>query len=371
MKIAAMLFRRTGNGLALLVAVLVLNFTLIHIAPGDVADTIAGDMGGADAEVMAQIRRDYGLDLPFHEQLIAYVAKLARLDLGYSFFFSRPVTELLLERLPATLLLVISAQVLAIMVGTVLGVFAARRPNGLLSHGVTIFALLGFSAPVFWTGIMLIILLCSIFPLFPVDVTVEGGWLVKTLDVLHHLFLPMLTLASIFLALYSRLARASMLDVLGTDYVRTAQAKGLSEFQVVYKHALRNALGPVVTWRACSSPASCPARCWWRRCSVGPGSAPSRSSRSPRATRRRCSASCSSPRWWSSSRTWSPIWSTASSIPASSSGTRDRADGVSTCPAKPRPSTCWKSPAPGIPSPRRPGCSSATTPRWRGSRCSS
>ena len=251
MSILTLLVRRGGNGLALLLAVLVLNFTLIHIAPGDVADTIAGDMGGADAEVMAQIRRDYGLDLPFHEQLFAYVARLARGDLGYSFFFNQPVTELLLERLPATLLLVLSAQVLAIMLGTVLGVIAARRPNGLLSHGVTIFALLGFSAPVFWTGIMLIILFCSIFPIFPVagmvDVTVEGGWFVKTLDVLYHLFLPMVTLASIFLALYSRLARASMLDVLGTDYVRTAQAKGLSEFQVVYKHALRNALGPVVT----------------------------------------------------------------------------------------------------------------------------
>lgn len=251
MSIVTLLIRRGGNGLALLLAVLVLNFTLIHIAPGDVADTIAGDMGGADAEVMAQIRRDYGLDRPFHEQLFAYVAKISRLDLGYSFFFNRPVTELLLERLPATLLLVICAQVVAIMVGTVLGVIAARRPNGMLSHGVTIFALLGFSAPVFWTGIMLIIAFCSIFPIFPVagmvDVTVEGGWFVKTLDVLHHLFLPMVTLASIFLALYSRLARASMLDVLGTDYVRTAQAKGLSEFQVVYKHALRNALGPVVT----------------------------------------------------------------------------------------------------------------------------
>ena len=251
MSILTLLVRRGGNGLALLLAVLILNFTLIHIAPGDVADTIAGDMGGADAEVMAQIRSDYGLDLPFHEQLFAYVARLARGDLGYSFFFNQPVTELLLERLPATLLLVISAQVLAIMLGTVLGVIAARRPNGMLSHGVTIFALLGFSAPVFWTGIMLIILFCSIFPIFPVagmvDVTVEGGWFVKTLDVLYHLFLPMVTLASIFLALYSRLARASMLDVLGTDYVRTAQAKGLSEFQVVYKHALRNALGPVVT----------------------------------------------------------------------------------------------------------------------------
>ena len=251
MSIVTLLVRRGGNGLALLLAVLILNFTLIHIAPGDVADTIAGDMGGADAEVMAKIRSDYGLDRPFHEQLFAYVARLARGDLGYSFFFNQPVTDLLLERLPATLLLVLSAQVLAIMVGTVLGVIAARRPNGLLSHGVTIFALLGFSAPVFWTGIMLIILFCSIFPIFPVagmvDVTVEGGWFVKALDVLYHLFLPMVTLSSIFLALYSRLARASMLDVLGTDYVRTAQAKGLSEFQVVYKHALRNALGPVVT----------------------------------------------------------------------------------------------------------------------------
>ena len=251
MSIVTLLIRRGGNGLALLLAVLILNFTLIHIAPGDVADTIAGDMGGADAEVMAQIRHDYGLDLPFHEQLFAYIVKLTRFDLGYSYFFNEPVTELLLERLPATLLLVLSAQVLAIMLGTVLGVIAARRPNGLLSHGVTLFALLGFSAPVFWTGIMLIILFCSIFPIFPVagmvDVTVEGGWFIKTLDVLYHLFLPMVTLASIFLALYSRLARASMLDVLGTDYVRTAQAKGLSEFQVVYKHALRNALGPVVT----------------------------------------------------------------------------------------------------------------------------
>ena len=137
------------------------------------------------------------------------------------------------------------------MIGTVLGVVAARRPNGATSHAVTLLALFGYSAPVFWTGIMLIILFCSIFPIFPVggmiDVRVEGSWFVRGLDVLHHLMLPMVTLASIFLALYSRLARASMLDVLGSDYVRTARAKGLSEFVVVYKHALRNALGPVVT----------------------------------------------------------------------------------------------------------------------------
>ena len=145
-------------------------------------------------------------------------------------FFQPSVTELILERLPATLLLVITAQVLAIVIGTVLGVVAARKPNGATSHAVTLLALFGYSAPVFWTGIMLIILFCSIIPVFPVggmvDVRVEGSWLVRGLDVLHHLVPPMVTLASIFLALYSRLARASTLDVLGSDYVRTARAKG-------------------------------------------------------------------------------------------------------------------------------------------------
>ena len=251
MKALALIVRRVGNGALLLFAVLILNFLLLHLAPGDIADTIAGDMGGADAEVMEEIRARFGLDKPFHQQLGLYLARLAQGDLGYSYFFQTPVTELVLERLAATLLLVVSAQVLAIVIGTVLGVIAARKPNGATSHAVTLLALFGYSAPVFWTGIMLIILFCSIVPIFPVggmvDVRVEGSWFVRGLDVLHHLVLPMVTLASIFLALYSRLARASMLDVLGSDYVRTARAKGLSEFVVVYKHALRNALGPVVT----------------------------------------------------------------------------------------------------------------------------
>ena len=200
---------------------------------------------------MATIRMDYGLDLPLWQQLLKYLAKVAVFDLGHSFYYNMPVTELILERLPATLLLVISAQLLAITVGVVLGVMAARKPHGLTSHFVTLLSLVGYSAPVFWTGIMLIILFSSIFPIFPIaglmDVTVEREGLAHILDILHHLVLPTITLASIFLALYSRLARASMLDVLGSDYVRTAQAKGLSEFLVVYKHALRNALLPVVT----------------------------------------------------------------------------------------------------------------------------
>ena len=242
---------RIGYGLLLLLAVLVLNFTLISIAPGDIADSIAGDMGGADAEVIAEIRERYGLNEPFYVQLWRYMSGVLTFDLGYSYFFNTPVTEIVLERLPATLLLVFSAQILAIFLGVLLGVLAAKNPRGILNAIVTFLALFGFAAPVFWTGILLIILFVSIFPIFPVggmqDVTVEGGFFVQALDVLYHLVLPMITLASIYLALYSRLARASMQEVLGADYVRTARAKGVPERTVLYKHALKNALGPVIT----------------------------------------------------------------------------------------------------------------------------
>lgn len=246
-----MILQRIGYAIGLLTAVLVLNFLLMHAAPGDIADTIAQDMGGADAEIMAQIRRDYGLDQPVWQQLLKYIGNVLQGDLGYSFFYNTPVVDLLIERVPATLLLVITAQVLAIIVGVLLGVVAARRPNGLTSHFVTLLALFGYAAPVFWTGIMLLIAFSLMIPLFPVagmsDVTLEGGWWVHALDVAHHMVLPVITLASIFLALYSRLCRASMLEVLGSDYIRTARAKGLSETQIVMKHALKNSLSPVVT----------------------------------------------------------------------------------------------------------------------------
>ncbi|MEM9141326.1 MAG: ABC transporter permease, partial [Pseudomonadota bacterium] len=157
MALAISILQRVLYAAALLIAVLVLNFLLMHAAPGDIADTIAQDMGGADAEVMARIRSDYGLDLPVWQQLLRYIGNVAQGDLGYSFFFQVPVTELLLERVPATVLLVITAQILAIFVGVLLGVIAARRPNGSTSHLVTLLALFGYSAPVFWTGIMLLI----------------------------------------------------------------------------------------------------------------------------------------------------------------------------------------------------------------------
>jgi len=245
--------RRVLWAVGLLLAVLVLNFGLLHLAPGDPADVIAGEMGGATEEMLAEIRATYGLDQPFHVQLERYLAKVLRGDLGYSYYFDQPVTELIVERLGATILLVLASLVLALGVGTALGVFAARRPRGWLSHAVTVGALLGYSLPVFWTGIILLILLAAPpVDLFPISgmsgVLNEGGAFSHLLDVLHHLVLPLITLSTIYLAFYSRLARASMLDVLGSDYIRTAWAKGLDARQVVYKHALRNAILPVATF---------------------------------------------------------------------------------------------------------------------------
>jgi peptide/nickel transport system permease protein len=223
----------------------------MHLAPGDVADTISQSMGGADAVLLAEIRADYGLDQPFIVQLGSYVGRVLRFDLGYSFFYNQSVTGLIFQKLPATLLLVVTAQIFALIIGVILGVYSARHPNGISSHFVTFLALFGYSAPVFWTGILLLIGFSLNLHWFPVagmrDVTIEGGFWVHFVDVARHMVLPVITLGSIFLALYSRLSRATMMEVLGSDYVRTAKAKGLSEREVVYKHALKNSLSPVIT----------------------------------------------------------------------------------------------------------------------------
>jgi peptide/nickel transport system permease protein len=247
----AYIARRLLYGVILLVGVLVLNFFLIHAAPGDPAETIAGVMGGATAKMLAEIRASYGLDKPLLTQLAIYLGHVAHGDLGMSYYFNQPVIGLIAARVGPTILLVLAAQVFAITIGVAMGVFAARKPSGPLSAFITVLSTIGYAAPVFWTGIMLIILLASIWPIFPVDgmtsARFAGGYFAYIGDVLYHLVLPAFTLAIIFLAQYSRLSRASMIDVLGADYVRTARAKGLSETKVAFKHALRNAVLPIIT----------------------------------------------------------------------------------------------------------------------------
>jgi peptide/nickel transport system permease protein len=251
MSLASTLAKRLGYAIGLIFAVLTINFALIHAAPGDPALVIAGEMGGADKETLDAIRKTYGLDQPILTQYFTYVGRAAVGDLGQSYLFNRPVVELIMQRLPATVLLVMTAMIAALLVGTALGVWASRRPQSVGSGAITVLSLVGYAMPVFWTGILLVLLFGKVIPIMPIagmrDVRIYGGWFVTALDVLHHLVLPAFTLAIVYMAQYSRLARASMLEVLGSDYIRTARAKGLSDRLVIYKHALRNALMPVVT----------------------------------------------------------------------------------------------------------------------------
>lgn len=251
MNIVMTVARRLLHAFLLILAVLVLNFFLIHIAPGDPADVIAGEMGGATEEMMADIRKTYGLDKPVLVQLGLYLSKAAQGDLGQSFFYNAPVLELVAGRAGATILLVTAALIFAIVVGTALGVLASHKPKGIVSGLVTVLSVVGYSAPIFWTGMMMVILFAWVFPIFPIsnmyDITKEGGIMMRIVDVAHHLVLPALTLGIVYLAQYARLTRASMLEILGSDYIRTARAKGVSEISVYRHHALRNAILPVVT----------------------------------------------------------------------------------------------------------------------------
>jgi peptide/nickel transport system permease protein len=210
-----------------------------------------GDMGGATPELVAKLRADYGLDQSLFTQLYTYISKMIQGDLGMSFTHGVPVMDLVLDHLPATILLVMTAFLLAIVLGTVLGIIAAQKPKSLFNHVITVLSLSGFAAPIFWTGLMMLIAFAYYFPIFPAFGMTTPGFIGTALeaffDVLKHLVLPAVTLASVYVAVYSRLARASMLDVLGSDYIRTARSKGLTQRVVVYKHALKNGILPVVT----------------------------------------------------------------------------------------------------------------------------
>lgn len=251
MALAGFLLRRLVYALGLVLAVLILNFMLIRLAPGDPTETLAGQMGGMTEEIRTELRTAYGLDLPMTQQLVIYVGRILRGDLGHSYFFNLPVTQLILDRMPATILLLLASMAISVVIGTTLGVLASRKPSGPLSQLITVGSVIGYSAPVFWTGMLLVILFASVFPILPVSgirsAAVSQGFASDALDVAHHLVLPALSLAFVQMAQYSRLTRASMLDVLGADYIRTARAKGLAERVVFFKHALRNAILPVVT----------------------------------------------------------------------------------------------------------------------------
>lgn len=243
------LLRRLVQALPLLLGILVINFTLIHLAPGDPIYALAGD--GGDAAYYAAMRARFGLDRPLPEQLARYLLNAARGDFGYSFKYSQPVFGVILERIPATLLLMVTGLVIATLLGIWLGAQAAQRGDTLGGHVLTVFTLVGGALPAFWLGQMLVIVFAAQLKLFPIQgmTTVRAGYTGwrAILDMAHHLVLPATTLGLLQMTLVARLTRTGVREMLAEDFVRTAYAKGLSRSVTLYRHVLRNALLPVVT----------------------------------------------------------------------------------------------------------------------------
>ena len=229
--------------------VIVLNFLLVHLAPGDVSIVLAGD--SADPAYLATIRERYGLDRPFIEQLWRYLVQVGSGDLGVSFRSREPVFGEIMSRVPATLLLVGTSLGISVVLGTIIGAWIARHPGSALDSGVSALAVALFSVPVFWLGLMLVLLFAVQFQILPamgmtsVDGPREG--LGRMLDVAQHMVLPVLSLTTVSLGQYIRLSRSAVAEVLGESYITTVRAIGFPERTVLMHYALRNALLPVVT----------------------------------------------------------------------------------------------------------------------------
>jgi peptide/nickel transport system permease protein len=240
--------RRLLQVIPVVLVVVVFNFALVRLAPGDPIQYIIGEATVGD-EVIAQIRRNVGLDRPVHEQLVIYLSNLARGDLGFSYVSHQPVIQRIGERLPATLTLMVTQLVVAVIAGVALGTIAARRPGSATDVGVSILSVFGYAMPVFFLGQMLILVFALQLDLLPAQgmSEVRGTTLPPILDLARHLVLPVTTLALFNLALIARITRTSVVDIIDQDFVRTARSKGLTEGRIMTRHVLPNALLPVIT----------------------------------------------------------------------------------------------------------------------------
>jgi peptide/nickel transport system permease protein len=251
MKLLRFLLPRLLKMVAVVLAIVVANFLLIHAAPGDPASVIAGQSGAADEKFIEQLRHQFGLDQPLYVQLWLYVKGVLQLDMGFSHRQQRSVASLIFERLPATLLLTGTAFSFAIVLGVSLGAAAAKRVGSWADSCITVLALGFYATPLFWVGLMLVLVFSvwlNWLPSFGMNtVGADLHGLAAVLDTARYLVLPSLTLGLFYMAVYARLTRAAMLDVADQDFVRTARAKGVPEGRVLRAHILRNALLPVIT----------------------------------------------------------------------------------------------------------------------------
>lgn len=237
------LFRRLASTLPVLLIVSVLVFGMLRLTPGDPAAVLAGD--AASTEQIAQIRANLGLDRSIPTQYAIWMGHLLTGDLGQSYYYKTSVTTLIAQRLEPTLSLALLTIVAAVLVAVPLGVLAAWRAGGWLDRALMGFSVMGFSVPVFVLAYVLIWLLSMKLGWLPVQgyqrlAQGVGGWL-------YQLLLPALTLSVVYVALIARVTRASVMETLGEDYIRTARAKGLPEARVLLRHALANAAVPIIT----------------------------------------------------------------------------------------------------------------------------
>lgn len=248
--LVSFILRRLLESIPLFFLIIILMFFLVHIAPGDPLSYLVGTVG-VSPEYEAMMRERLGLDKSIVEQLLIYIELVMRGDLGYSLIFNSPVLNLILERLPASILLMSTSLLFAMISGIILGVTSSKKPYSLIDSISTTLSLLGSSLPVFWLAQMLILLFALYFNILPTGGIASYGsnltGIAYITDRLIHLILPTISLGLVQLPIFTRLTRASMLEELGKDYIVAARSKGLKETTVTYRHALRNALNPVMS----------------------------------------------------------------------------------------------------------------------------
>lgn len=242
--------RRLSQAVVVMMVVVFGNFLLLQLAPGDFVDILAGT-SELSAEQMAELRARYGLDQPVLVQASRYAINLAQLDLGYSHRNSAPVLDVILDRLPVTSALVVLSVAVSLVLGTVIGVMAARAAGRPLDTALSLITLLFYATPSFIIAIVMILVFSVYLKWLPIAGLMSVGHDLSGLawfrDVAAHLVLPVAALSTFYTAIYARLGRAATLEVLTQDYIRTARAVGLPERRVLWRHALRNVLLPLVT----------------------------------------------------------------------------------------------------------------------------
>jgi peptide/nickel transport system permease protein len=242
--------RRIIQLVPIILVIVCVNFILVRLAPGDPITFLLGD-APASEEMVARMRADYGLDQPVWYQLMIYLGQVAQGDLGYSFISRASVSDVLIARLPATLLLLGTQFVLSIIFGLWLGIISATRQGTVIDQFFTVVSLIGVAVPAFWLAQMIMLVFSLNLDLFPAQgmrsLRNDHQGLADALDVLYHLVLPVASLTIFNLALIARVTRASMINTMRMEYMTYARSKGVSEREVIWRHGLRNAILPVIT----------------------------------------------------------------------------------------------------------------------------